>query len=349
MAEQQKKLSDSVSMQKFSGLKNTVTSERLAPDELEIALNIDIDDVGQLHRRRGTTQVSAGKFHSIFTADNCVYGVKDSALGIINPDYSFKQIKSGLGSGPLAYVQVGDDVYFTSPTDSGIIHRDASVSPWGAITDEGFWLSPVVKPTENLTEIRGKLLGAPPMATELAYFNGRIYMAHGKEVWATELYLYNYVDKTRNYLTFETDVTVIGVVTDGLYVGTQNSVWFLSGSFTQMARILIMSYGALPGSMISLPAELVNPQVPLQQQAPSKNAVLFLSTSGLCAGMDSGVCYNLTQTQVLFPDAANVAAMFRRQDGINQYVGVTDSAGTPSSTARIGDYVDAEIIRFKGA
>ena len=188
------------------------------------------------------------------------------------------------------------------------------------------------------------------MATALTYYNGRIYMAHDRTVWATDLYLYNYVDKTRTFLQFESEVTMLGAVTNGIYVGTTTDVWFLSGSqLSELKRLPMMSYGALPGSAVSVPSELINPQLPGRQQTESKNALLFMSTSGLCVGLDSGMVYNLTQNQVLFPDAMSVAAMFRRQDGINQYVGVADSGGSPSSAARIGDYVDAEIRRFQGA
>lgn len=101
----------------------------------------------------------------------------------------------------------------------------------------------------------------------------------------------------------------------------------------------------MPGSLLSVPEELLG----LENSASSKNAVLFMTDSGLFAGLDGGICYNLTQNRVLFPDAASVAAMFRRQDGINQYVGVLDSQGSPASAARIGDYVDVEIRRFRGA
>ena len=337
---------DSVVIQKFDGLKNTVTPERLAPTELERATNVDLDDVGQAHRRRGFTQVDSANYHSVFQGDHAVYAVRNDVLGVINPDYSFTALLSGVGSERLAYVQVADVVYFSSSLTSGKIATDGTVSPWGAVSDAGIWLSPVVNPTDTYHQVRGRMLGRPPMATALAYLNGRIYLAHGQDVWATELYLYDYVDKTRNFKRYESEVTMLGAVTDGIYVGTSHDVWFMSGSeFAKMGRIPIMNYGALPGSLVYVPAELIDPKIPHRPQTESKNAVVFMATTGLCAGMDSGVSYNLTQNHVLFPDGQSVAALFRRQDGVNQYIGAVDSGGTPSSTARIGDYVDAEIRR----
>ncbi len=336
---------DSAVFAGFKGVKNTVEAVRLGADELERARNLDIDDAGQARRRRGYTRVAEGSYHSLFTnADGAVYGVKDGTLGLIRPDWSFEALAPGAGDERVSFAQVGDDVYFSSRVVSGIIDAGDTISPWGAQVSPGTWLSPVVNPTSTLPEVAGKMLGTPPLAHDIAYFNGRIYLASERTLWATELYLYRYVDKTRNFLQFESDITAIGAVTDGLYVGTRDALWFLSGAFGEMRRIRALTHGVLPGSMVRVPASLILPN-----QSVTRDAVMAMTDGGLCACQDGGMVYNLTQTTVLFPEAVDAAAMFRQQDGINQYVGVLNSAGTPASTARIGDYVDAEIRRFQGA
>ena len=331
--------------QQFDGLRNTISPERLAPNELALAINVDLDDAKQVRRRRGFTLKSAGSYHSLFTGPNHTYVVRAGVLGHITPDYAFHSLGITVGDAPMAYVDVGPDVYFSSATNSGHILPQQSVVPWGASPSANIWISPVVNPTDTLQPIAGRLLGAPPLATTLAYYNGRIYLGHKRTVWATELYNYNYVDKTKNYQFYESDITGIGAVTDGIYVGTKTDVWFVAGAFNEMRRVPIMQYGMIPGSMVSVPAELVT----TKQVSSSKNATMFLTESGICVGLDSGQCYNLTQEKVLFPHSIDSAAMFRREDGLNQYVSVMNSAGTPKSTANIGDYVDAEIIRFQGA
>ena len=182
------------------------------------------------------------------------------------------------------------------------------------------------------------------MATSLAYLNGRIYLANKKLVWATELYMYDYVDKTRNFLPFEAEVTALGAVTDGLYVGTEDNIWFLSGPLMEMRRIPVNG-GIVRGSLVYVQPEFLPDEV----SQGTKNAVLFITPFGLFAGLDSGAVRTLTSGRFNFPDAVRYSALFRRQDGVNQYIGVADSAGTPTATARVGDYVDAEIRRFQGA
>lgn len=325
----------------FKGMRNTVTQERLAPDELEVAQNVDLDDAGQIHRRRGQTRKFAGRCHSLFPSAQGTWIVKDGELGTIDAAYDFTAVGFAADNDPLAWAEVGPTVYFSSRAVSGQI-VDRQVAPWGEIGGERTWLSPVVNPSPTLAPIRGRLLGAVPLATSLAYLNGRIYLAQGRTLWATELYQYHLVDKTRNFLFFEDDIVFLAAVTDGLYVGTESTVWFLKGTFGQQVRTAAVDGGGIAGSVVSAPPTLI------KSGSSSQAAVMFMTRDGVIAGFDGGQAINLTQDKVLLPDAQLGAAMFRRQDGMNHFIGVLDSAGTPTAAARIGDYVEAEVRRFQG-
>lgn len=348
--------SDSVTFGSFEGLKNTVTPERLKATELEIAKNIDLDDAGQPRRRRGFRKVSNGSWHSAYSdPSGLVLGVKDNVLGIVHPDWSHDPLLPNIGPEYLDYVRVGDVVYFSSYSTSGKFDlADGQVYPWGQTGGEGQWISPVVHPTPTLGPVWGRLLGRVPMANCIEYWNGRIYFGCGRMLWATDLWLYDKVDETRTFFKFEDDITMVASVSDGLYVGTTSACYFLGyersigGSIKDLKRTPLMNYGVVPRSSVHVPAELIKPQINQDPQSPIKNAVMFLTHTGVIAGFDGGVIYNLTQADFLFPVAAQAATMFRRQDGINQFVAVTDSGGDPSDSARIGEYVDAEIRRWQG-
>jgi hypothetical protein len=348
---------DSVSFTKFSGIRNTVTEERLSMGgrdasgrvlgaDLVEALNVDIDDAGQIRRRRGRRKVADGVFHSLWSADGLTYVVKDANICRLYADYTTKVLQFGVGPDRLSYVKVGDSVYFSSRSHSGVIDtKTDQVRNWGYLEQDGpsRWLSPVVNPTDSLPAVRGKLLGAPPNATSLAYFNGRIYLASGRTLWATELYLYDYVDKTRTYIMFEADITGVIAVVDGLYVGTAEAVYFLTGAFGQMSRVKVAESGMVAGSAVALPPDVI------RGESSTRSGVMFMTRHGVFIGRDGGSTVNLTQSRVEFPSAVRAAPMYRLQDGMNQYVAVADSAGGPVAASRIGDFVDVEIRRFKGA
>ena len=337
---------ESLVVNRFDGLKNTVQRERMGPRDLVRATNIDLDDEGQAHRRRGFTQKISGDCHSLFTTtQGAVLGVVDGALSVIRPDYSTGTLRRGV-AGPLAFAQVGTNVYFSGRVDRGVVDLAAlTTGPWGSSTD--LWLSPVVNPTATLPAIAGRLLKAPPSATVLCYYNGRIYLAQGPVLWATELFSYHFVDATAGHKMFEADITMIGAVGDGIYVGTDEGLWFLDGpNYATMKRRSVMDSPVIRGSMVTIPAELGNPpQVPPGSDTPMQVALMFMTSTGACVASSSGQAVNITESKFFFPAAQSAPAMFRRQDGQNQYVAALQPGGTPQSNAAIGDFVDATIIR----
>lgn len=337
---------ESIILQQFAGMRNNVGAERLSIQDLEKALNVDIDDAGQARRRRGFTSKSSGNFHSIYTTPTGVIGVKNGTLGRISTDYTFTGLVS-VGSARLSHTQVGTTTYFSSAITSGKIDGD-TVSTWGALTSEGTWVSPVITPTDTLGAIGGRLIGAPPLATEIEYYKGRIYLAADRWLWATELYLYDYVDKTRGVVAFEDPITMVRAVNDGLFVGTETTLYFLRGTLAEgLKREIVIQTPVVRGSSVIVPTSRVSP-VMRQGSTTEGQGILFLTQGGIFVGLDGGQVYNLTQDRMVFPASTSAAALYREQDGVNHFVAVADTGGTPTAKARIGDYVDAEIRRFQG-
>lgn len=345
---------DPIIFDRFDGLKNTVLQERLGPRDLLRAQNIYLDDVGQAHRRRGVTLQLAGNAHSAFTSSTGVtLLVLNQTLGVLGANYAFTSVLPGIATDPqlgsglgLAYAQVGDNVYYSGPAESGIFNLPSlTVSAWGSEPD--MWLSPVVNPTSTLPAIAGKLIGKPPFASFLAPWHGRIYLGVGSVLWATELYLYNFVDRNAGFKQFEASITMVAAVSDGVYVGTTEGLYFLSGpTFAELGLLRVMDSGVIPGSMVYIPGELGNPpQVPTGADTQVEVAIMFMSTTGACVAADGGKVINMTESKIVFPGAQSGASMYRRMDGVNQFVSALQSGGTASQNSAIGDYISATLIR----
>lgn len=336
---------ESIVLGQFRGIRNTVSRERLAPEELERAINIDIDDAGQARRRRGYAVKLAGNCHSLRNIGGRVLGVRDTMLGVVNPNFTFVSLGLAVGNEKLSYTQVDQTTYFSSLAASGKVTGTA-VSAWGASADGGRWVSPVLTPTTTLGEVFGQRITAPPMATLIAAYSGRIYLAAGKYLWATELYLYDYTDPTKNFLQLESDITLLVAMSDGLYVGTETAVYFLKGSLSQGFRQdRIVESPAIRGSDAMLPSTEIHPGAQ-QGPMPEGMAVVFMTEKGVFAGFDGGTVFDITRARVKFPKAVSAAALYREDSGGTSYVAVTDSDGGPAGNARIGDFADAEIVRF---
>jgi hypothetical protein len=345
MPQQDPNLPDTVVLGAFDGIRNVVAAERLGPRDLQTAINIDLDDSGQPRRRRGYALMLTGAWSNVRgPLAGKTYGVRDGVLGIIRPLPDFSSLGVSVGTAPVAYTEVNEEVYFSSANASGVVDQNEAVSDWGRTAGQGLWDSPVYQPTETLGAVAGQLLGDPPKARCIAYYKGRIYLAAGKTLWATELFRYHYVDRTKGFMQFEHEITLVMAVADGLYVGTMGGLYFIQGILGSFRLQQITSGAVLFGSGVEVPSQLVHPQA-RQQDMPASTAAVMMTADGVLAGMDSGVVFNLTQTRVLLPAGVSAAGLFRQDQGANSYVATVDSAGAPTSTARIGDYIDAEIIR----
>jgi hypothetical protein len=335
---------ESVILGAFKGMKNTVSRERLGQDELERAINVDLDDAGQLRRRRGYVRKQTGSWHSVRTFTLKVLGVRDGTLGVIRDDYSFLSLGVFVGPQRLTHTEVNGDIYFCNDAASGVVKVDDTTGPWGTTNGQGLWLSPVIDETPTLGPVAGQLIGDPIRASCIEAYKGRIYLADGKTLWVTELYRYHLVNRTRGFMQFEADITLVMAVDDGLYVGTTAGLYFLKGVFGAFQMSIINSDLVIPGSGQVVPTELVHPQA-RNGPVPAGSAAVFMTSGGVIAGFDGGNCYNLTIDAMVFPGGLSAAALFRQDSGANHYIAAIDSAGGPSANARIGDYCEAEIVR----
>lgn len=109
---------------KFAGLRNNVANSRFELDDLEAALNIDLDDTGRASRRSGfNTQILAGNCHSVGpnNAGRC-FVVAGTNLYEIFPDLTTTIVVSGITPNlPVSYVVVGDLYYWSNGIDQGCV------------------------------------------------------------------------------------------------------------------------------------------------------------------------------------------------------------------------------------
>jgi hypothetical protein len=122
----------------FGGVRNTSHMERLQARarrdnpvvDLSAAINVDLDNTGQLARRSGTTQQLAGAAHSLWAdGDDCFF-MEDINLRRLHPDLSSEILAQGLTRGlTVQYVKVNGRTYFSNGRQTGVI--DGRVRSWG--------------------------------------------------------------------------------------------------------------------------------------------------------------------------------------------------------------------------
>lgn len=143
----------------------------------------------------------------------------------------------------------------------------------------------------------------------VAYYRGVLLVAVGNLLFHSEPHAYELFD-IRKYLPFDSRITLIAPMDDGVYLGTEKRVVFLAGRSPDEFEVVQKTpYGAIPGTLAYAPASLVK-----QAQNQGENPVAFwLSPQGVCLGLNQGAVLNLTQHYTFNASAAG-AGLFRRGD-----------------------------------
>jgi len=116
---------------KFLGLNNTVSSERMSPGDLEEAINVYLDDTGRLARRSGVTQVSAVATHSLWSSGNICLFVQGTDLKRMYIDGSITTLRSDMSGNRVSYQMLLGTVYYSDGVVTGEYSDGFNRTKWG--------------------------------------------------------------------------------------------------------------------------------------------------------------------------------------------------------------------------
>lgn len=125
----------------FLGINNLDPVERLKPDALRDALNVDIDKDGRISRREGFAQVySGGDIHSLWGNGSILLCVEGSSIKRLRVNADGTLSASTLGGGfvpgrAVAYDSLAGEVFLSNGVITGKI-RDGVLIPWGVQTPQ---------------------------------------------------------------------------------------------------------------------------------------------------------------------------------------------------------------------
>lgn len=277
-----------------AGLNTVIDPLRLPYDPesgvmpLSVAVNVVVDETGQIKRRKGYTRVQEGSWHSLFYDGTDCVGVKDGDLCVIAEDLSYTSIRSGFSS-VVSYAQVNDAIYYTSPDLFGIvkdgIHRDWEAQDYiGPETDREF--------------------SGPFPANHIAFYLGRIWLATDFFVVFSEPFGWSWFDLHGSILPMDSRIRMLQPVSDGIYISTDMKTYFLSGSTPDEFQLSVAA--SFPAIEHSAATRFVNAD-DIGFDSPAQCA-LWASHKGACLGMPGGSVFNLTGDKVVYPKEGNRGA-----------------------------------------
>lgn len=113
------------------GIANIPRDTDLPDGALSDAVNVDIDNTGNVYSRRGITLKSSGIFKSLWSHPSISYGLcsKNGVLNKINSGGELTSLSVSVGN-PIYYTLHNNAVHYITPTSRGMV-IDGSHSAWG--------------------------------------------------------------------------------------------------------------------------------------------------------------------------------------------------------------------------
>jgi len=146
--------------------------------------------------------------------------------------------------------------------------------------------------------VRTQFMTDAPPGVIIRYYAGRLWIAYGNYIWYSQPYEYGLFDRRSGFLGFDAEVRTISVVADGIFVGTSEETYWLSGTDpTQMQLQRVADYGTILGTETSVQGlYLTSDGLPGQ-------VACWYSNKGMCIGMTGGQMKNMTGGRYIPPSA----------------------------------------------
>lgn len=178
----------------------------------------------------------------------------------------------------------------------------------------------------------------PPSCELIQLYNGRLYFAVGNYLMYTEPHSYEMVHMGENWIEFPSEITNVMPVDDGIFV-TADKLYFLEGNDPSLLRMREREiYRAAKNTAV----KIIGGDV-IIENIPTGMKWLFTSDKGIVMVGTGGLVFNLTEKSVMIDRAESGAAIFKSDEGMNQYLSILKNP--TNERLHFGDKVTATVIR----
>lgn len=143
------------------------------------------------------------------------------------------------GGVAISGLQAGMRVYATGP--DGEVFNEIAPGDYLSLGNTG-------------TACSSFMLSAMPPGQAMAHYLGSLLVARGRWLYISEPYRYGLLNLGRSFIPFPADISVLLAFDDGLYVCADKTYW-IPGDPLNTSPVVLLPYGALPGSLAVDPRE----------------------------------------------------------------------------------------------
>jgi hypothetical protein len=186
-----------------------------------------------------------------------------------------------------------------------------------AEVDSGVIVAPTVIPLPSFQ------VYPPAGISHFSHAHGRIWGCAGKKLIFSDPFQYEWF-RTPNFKSFLEDLVMVAPVTEGLFVSSLDSTWFLDG--TEPAKMVLkrIGDGAIPGTLVyaELPGAIVGGGYEMSRRLSQLPAPVWIGKHGVVIGTQTGHLVHLTQSRMRMTIRSQGGSLFRVKRGIPQIISV---------------------------
>lgn len=208
------------------------------------------------------------------------------------------------------------EVYLSAPNGDVLTHQAAGVSGAAA----------VVTHTENGRRCETLNTALTPAGTVVRHHQGRMLVASGNVLFASNPYHYGIYDPSSGYFPFPAPISVIEPTDNGVYICADKTYW-IDDLFADVLQE-VLPYGAVPGT---------------SGRSPIDEQVFWQSTRGLVVADKNQTAKNVQEHALELSAASSGASLFRERNGSHHIV--STRFGVEPSVAAATSFMDAEVVR----
>ncbi len=221
---------------------------------------------------------------------------------------------------------------YCSTTDGQRLYFNQNVSLGGSVV--------ISSVNTSATPLRRFNIYPAPSGDEIKYYRGRLYIVEDNILWYSEPLQYEQYQLDRNYIEFTENIINILPVENGIWVGTEKGIYYLSGNtpeeFTMTLKECVKIVKGTPQKFSGSYIQLDN--------TPIGYKWLVTTDIGIFVLFNQGVIINLTATNLSIDKAIKGTSVFLQAQGLNQYLTILNK-NNESNNSVMGDKVTTSIIR----
>lgn len=243
------------------------------------------------------------------------------------------------GNGPIATITL------TAEGGIQILNRPSGALVWATDSDEYlFYLVGAVDTVVDIPTVEplpSFMCSPPPYLDNLCYAFGRIWGSSGADVYYSQPFHYGWFRLTSNKFSFDSNVTLIADVATGVFVGTEDSTFFLAGTEPDKMQQNRIGESSIKGTLAYCNNLPDLESVLGTAEKGQVNVPVWMTAEGIVAGSNAGTLYNLTKNKIKTGIPARGASLYRNLEGMFQFLTSFRNSATASAKGFSDDVIMA--------